>query len=274
MKRNQNRQNAQRRGPWLAILAGIGVLALLALLTAPVWRGRLGSQPVPAWPANPSGQMTGGVTSTNHSPTAVSGQRQTKAEGKLNETINRANQLLAQDKPDQAVNLLEEARKLSPEDEDVHYNLGIALAKLGRNPEAVQEYQEALRIFPDYAEARNNLGNLLLRMGRPDEAVKQFEQAVKTTPDYAAGWNNFGSALQQSGQPDRARECFEKAAKLDTNYWQAHFNLGTSYLQQKRFAAARAEFETVLKLQPGFAQAETALERIDRLTAPGPVRLE
>lgn len=195
-------------------------------------------------------------------------------DGRLLDLINRANQLLVQNKAAEAVDLLRQGRTLNPDDEDVPYNLGIALSRLGQNEEAVKEYEEALRLYPDYAEAHNNLGNLLLRMKRPDEAVKHFEQVISIMPDYASAWNNFGDALRQLGRRSEAHSYFEKAAQLDTNYWEAHFNLGLSYMQQKRFPEARTEFETVLRLQPGFAPAQQALARIGRETTPGPVRPE
>jgi tetratricopeptide (TPR) repeat protein len=176
--------------------------------------------------------------------------------------MNQANQFLSQDKPQEALQVLQTAVRDNPEDEDIHYNLGIALARLGRNQEAIKEYEEALRLFPDYAEAHNNLGNVLMRTQQRGEALKHFEQAVKITPDYASAWNNSGTALEQLGRTNEAQEHFQKAVQLDTNYWQAHYNLATSLLSQNRFPEAQTEFATVLRLQPNFAPAQREMERI------------
>ncbi len=177
--------------------------------------------------------------------------------------INRANRLLADGKTDEAVAMLTEAERMWPEDEDVHYNLGIALVRQGKNEEAVKQYEEALRIYPEYAEVHNNLGNLLLRMGRGIQALQHFERAVKITPNYASAWNNFGTALRQLGYTNEAAGYFKEAVRLDTNYWQARFNLGTAYAEQGRLAEARDQFEAVLRLQPGFAPAQAELKRLD-----------
>jgi tetratricopeptide (TPR) repeat protein len=182
--------------------------------------------------------------------------------GAFAEGMQLANRLLVQNKPAEAVEILKEIVQRNPEDEDVRYNLGIALSRLGQNEEAAKEYREALRIFPDYAEAHNNLGNLLLQMGDREEATKHLEAAVKITPEYAIGWNNLGKSLREIGRTNEAREAFAKAVKFDTNYWQAHFNLGVSYLEVERLPDAQAEFNIVQHLQPDFAPAKTALERI------------
>ena len=81
---------------------------------------------------------------------------------RASELVNRGTELLAQGKIDEAVAEYKKAAGLSPEDEDMHYNLALALARQGQREAAKAEYLEALRIYPDYAEANNNLGNLLV----------------------------------------------------------------------------------------------------------------
>jgi tetratricopeptide (TPR) repeat protein len=176
--------------------------------------------------------------------------------------VNHGNELLAQGKPAEAVQVLTEAVQLNPQDEDVHYNLGLALTRLGKLDEAIQEYKEALRIFPEYAEAHNNLGNVLVRAGRTEEGVAHLERAIKIMPDYASAHNNLGTALQKAGRTNDSLMYFREAVKLKPDYWQAHFNLGAGFLQEGRIIEARGEFETVLRLQPGFEPASKALEAI------------
>src|ERR1043166_1804516 len=51
--------------------------------------------------------------------------------------INQGTELLATGKVDQALAKFQLALKLTPEDEDIHYALGIAFARLGKTAEAV-----------------------------------------------------------------------------------------------------------------------------------------
>jgi Tfp pilus assembly protein PilF len=185
------------------------------------------------------------------------------------EQVNHGNELLAQSKPAEAVEVLTKAMRMNPDDEDVHYNLGLALTRLGKFEEAVKQYEEALRIFPDYVEAHSNLGNLLMRTGRTEEAIPHFELAVKIMPDYSSGHNNLGTALQKSGRVSEALPHFREAVKLNPKYWEAHFNVGTSCLQQSKLSEARGEFETVLRLRPEFEPARLALAEIEAQESAG-----
>ena len=49
---------------------------------------------------------------------------------------------------------------------DTHYNLGVALAGLGRYPEAESHFRVCLRIAPDYPGGRLALGDALARQGK------------------------------------------------------------------------------------------------------------
>ncbi len=186
----------------------------------------------------------------------------------LTAEVNHASELLSEGKAEEAVQVLTNALRLKPDDEDVHYNLGLALTRLGRFDQAIQEYNEALRIFPEYAEAHNNLGNLLMRTGDITNAIAHLERAVKVMPDYASAHNNLGTALQKAGRADEALPHFQQAVKLKPDYWEAHFNLGTGALQQGRVSDARSEFETVLRLRPDFAPAKSYLAAIDARQLP------
>lgn len=263
--------------PLAWLIAGMVALATLIAGAALLWP-RLGARGKNTTPANLPEASSANVPVAAPSPSAPASSvpgpgrpadQVASAPGNppptsadLVQEINRANQLLEKGQPAQAVEVLTRVKDWSPDDEDVRYNLGIALARMFKNDEAVQEYKEALRLFPEYAEAHNNLGNLLLRMGRREEALQHFEQAVQITPDYAPAWNNLGTALQQLGRTNEAGEHFLKAVGLDTNYWQARFNLATSYLQRSRLSEARQQFEAVLRLQPDFTPAKAALERL------------
>ena len=52
---------------------------------------------------------------------------------------------------------IEKALQIKPDFAEVHYNLGVALARQGRADEAIAHYEKALASQPDYPEAHNNL---------------------------------------------------------------------------------------------------------------------
>src|SRR6266571_4629185 len=175
--------------------------------------------------------------------------------GKATELVNRGTELLAQGKIDEAVAEYKEAARLSPEDEDMHYNLALALARQGQRKAAKAEYLEALRIYPDYTEAHNNLGNLLVAEGKFDDAITHFKDALKISSDNASAHNNLGNALARQGKFTDAILSFREALRLSPDYLEARYNLASTYLAQKRIDEAISELTEILQHHPNFAPA-------------------
>jgi Flp pilus assembly protein TadD len=180
----------------------------------------------------------------------------------LNQVAN--NLLRAGDFP-AAIQTYKQALKLAPNDEDLHFNLGVALAKNGQFTNAEAEYRQALKLLPDYPEVHNNLANVLMRLGKTAEAEAHFNEALKEMPEYAQAHNNLGILHQQARHTNEALLCFQKAVEYDTNYWEAHFNLANAYLRVQNTNKAIAELRETLRINSQFKPAEELLAREVRL---------
>ena len=248
------------RGRWflaasaVLVLAGVGAVIAIKQAGGRATEAKRSLQPLPA--------ATGAGTPTSAAAKSGAGDDARQQAAAL---ANRGSQLLARGDPAGAIPLYQQALGLAPNDEDLHYNLGVAYARTGKGGEAEKEYKEALRLYPDYPEVHNNLGNLLARLGRLDEAAEHLHAALSAMPDYAAAHNNLGTLLQRQGQTQEAASHFLKAVRLDTNYWEARFNLGNSQLAQHRAEEAIAQFEETLRFKPDDANAK---EQLRRLGAP------
>jgi Tfp pilus assembly protein PilF len=175
--------------------------------------------------------------------------------------ITEGNELLAQGNHAAAVQKFEQAIAISPEEEDLHYNLAIALAKLGKTADARKHYEEALRIFPDYAEAHNNLGNLLMNENNLEEASAHFREAIKSMPDNASFHNNLGTALGRQKRIAEAIVEFEEAVRRAPTYVEARVNLANTFLITGRVDEAISQLDEALRLRPGFAPAVQTMQR-------------
>ena len=67
--------------------------------------------------------------------------------------------------------------QLAPKDPDIRADFGLALALVGRIPEAIEQFHEAFRLNPNSAEAHDNLGLALLASGKARESISEFEVA-------------------------------------------------------------------------------------------------
>ena len=158
----------------------------------------------------------------------------------------------------EAITEFQAAVRLQPDSAEMHYNLARVLAETPALPEAITEYQTVLRIRPDYAEAHYGLGLVLARIpGHLPEAIAEYQAALRLRPDDAKAHNALGNAWSE--MPDRLPEAvaeFQAALRLQPDFVEVHNNLGIALAQLPgRLPEAIAEYETVLRAKPDFAEA-------------------
>jgi tetratricopeptide (TPR) repeat protein len=97
--------------------------------------------------------------------------------------VNEAVLLMRSNKNQEAVGKLLEAEKLAPEIPEVHHNLGLALAKVGRLPEAIEELKTALTMRDNIDSTWLTLGGLYQSIGQLDQAIKTYQEFLKRFPN-------------------------------------------------------------------------------------------
>lgn len=83
---------------------------------------------------------------------------------------------------EEALELIERAIALSPDDPAIIDSLGWAQYKLGRYEEALENLRRAYAAFPDH-EVASHLGEVLWKLDRRDEAIAVWEEALEERPD-------------------------------------------------------------------------------------------
>ncbi|MEE8111967.1 MAG: tetratricopeptide repeat protein [Acidobacteriota bacterium] len=74
--------------------------------------------------------------------------------------------------------------RLAPEDSRAHYNLGVILARLGRNDQAAEAFRSSLERDADFPEAHDNLAQVYLVLGNRREAGREIHQAIRLWERY------------------------------------------------------------------------------------------
>ncbi len=90
--------------------------------------------------------------------------------------------ILAQDRPEEALPILEQAVAAEPGYPQAHIYLGEAYRQLTRFDEALAEIRRGLAINPKYLDAQIGLGDLLVDLYRLDEALEAFDVAMDMKP--------------------------------------------------------------------------------------------
>jgi Flp pilus assembly protein TadD len=103
---------------------------------------------------------------------------------------------------DDAIAHCHAALQVQPNNAEVRYNLGRALAEDRQFDAAAVQYHKAISLKPDYAEAYYRLGLVLAATGQRAEAVTAFRKAVALKPDFPQAIGQLRWAENQAKEPD------------------------------------------------------------------------
>ena len=121
---------------------------------------------------------------------------------------------------DEAVELLREQLRKSPQQPTLNYMLAQALLKQGAEPgqDAFEEAQRALEISvendPNRSHPRVTLGQLYLRSGELTAAIAQLERAIELDPTDSTAGYQLAMAFLKAGRKDEAAALVEKVRHL------------------------------------------------------------
>lgn len=147
-----------------------------------------------------------------------------------------------------AVDLIDKALAIEPDNAAFHGNHGIALKGLHRHDEALASYDRALALQPDYVEAHFNRGATLQELNRLEEALTGYDRAIALKPDYAAAWNNRAIVQKALGRCSEALSSYDQALALGPDYADAWYNRGNALMDLKRRDEALASYERAVAL--------------------------
>jgi Flp pilus assembly protein TadD len=184
--------------------------------------------------------------------------------------VQQARQFQRSGQPDRAEALYRQVLHFDPTHVVAGNLLGLLCLGSRRFEEAVQHIERALSLAPDDAQAHANLGLALKECGRMDEAVEHFRASLDLAPGNVRVLNNLGGLLVLLGSAEDAIPCFREALRLAPGQAEIHFNLGSALLQAGHCDEAIQALEQCVALRPDFAEAHNRLQRAR--TMPGATR--
>jgi tetratricopeptide (TPR) repeat protein len=167
-----------------------------------------------------------------------------------------------------AVALLRRVTGLTPESDQAHVDLAIALADSGDLNGALAETATAISIAPGLAIAHLNRARILSDMKQDREAGDEFVSAARLAPDNPDCYFYWSFAERAKGNFTKEGELLQKVVKLEPGNVKAHLRLANNLLDQNRTAEAVAELRAALAIDPNSAQANYSLSRALHNTDP------
>jgi tetratricopeptide (TPR) repeat protein len=180
-----------------------------------------------------------------------------------------ANRNLLSGNPKAAAESYRKALQLNPHDAKLHYNLALALDRLGDFTSEQEELERTVGLDPKIPVAQNQLGLLFLRSGKQAEAEKRFKAALADDPTFSEAQSNLGVLYSQQGKNVEAASLFQQAIKNDSKYSKAYVNFGLLLAQQEAFSEAEHQFRTAIQVNSNDADAYAALGMLQAKTGRG-----
>ncbi len=168
--------------------------------------------------------------------------------------LERGRQALEQNRPADAVPLLQQAVAAVPGDYVAHFHLALALSLAGHDAEALPEYRKALELKPHLYQAELNTAILLIRAKNFIEAVPLAEDAVGQKPHEYRPNYYLGEARLGANQNGPAADAFRAALAADPKSAAAELGLGRALARAKLDEAA-PHFQKAAELKPEFRDA-------------------
>ena len=176
--------------------------------------------------------------------------REAVRNGTANDSIRkRLGMLLSESgRAGEAVTLL--APFADSRDPDLLNAYGIALADVGRFPDAVKQFDRALRIDSTNATAYQNLGVVALRVGDLPRAEQFLQRALSLNEKMPLALNTMGVVHARRNDMPRALQSWEKAVALDPKQYDALFNIGLVAGNAGRYEQSRRALEQFVRTAP------------------------
>ncbi len=197
--------------------------------------------------------------------------------------------VLADQKPEQAVEAYKEASTLQPKDPEPHLTAGALLEKENRFADAEAEYHQALALDPasgdaliglanidmrgqhfvdaeetlrklvalqpGNAAAHGQFGRVLAALGKNDDAVAEMQTALKLDPSDLSLQRDLADLYTKTGKPGQAENSYRALLAVHPENAELHYGLGLTLLRQKKYQDAEKEFFEAVKLKSDYGEA-------------------
>jgi tetratricopeptide (TPR) repeat protein len=184
----------------------------------------------------------------------MTGQSQEKCAGlarpQTREQLQKAAELMKEDRLNEARTLLEKAAADDPISAEAQHDLGVILGRQGEVHKAIDRFRRCLELRPNHVSACRNLGLAFLQAGKPKESISSLHKSIRLGGGTPEVYNHLGLALMKIPDPAAAEASYLSALHLKPDHAAAHCNLARALLIQGKFEQGWLEREWRWRARP------------------------
>ncbi|MEI6576638.1 MAG: tetratricopeptide repeat protein [Bacteroidota bacterium] len=197
--------------------------------------------------------------------------------------IRKAHFLLASDKSEEALLVLDEAEILDPLNIDILFSRAALFSKLKRYPEAIEQYLQALpeaeekdEVYAYIAFEYENLANYAMALDylkkgvalnpenfsslyeisfcyevvqKLDEGIQWFTDFLDKQPYSKVAWFCLGVLHSTSGEYENAINAYDFVIAIDESYSSAYFNKANAFANLKNYEKALELYKETMNFE-------------------------
>jgi len=174
---------------------------------------------------------------------------------KIEFQINLAEILVALDKYDQAKDCYELAEKTDPDYPDLYSSWGVALQKHGQHEEAVNKMEKALGLKPQNERTMYFLALSLIETDGLERAEELLKQVLEKDARYIEAHVKLGHIAYKKGDFNGAIDKYKTALKFPLKKTGANYFIGRAYRTLNRLQEAREYYQSAIEDDSGHIEA-------------------
>jgi len=147
-----------------------------------------------------------------------------------------------------AMNDVNQAIALVPDNAFFLNERGVAFMGLGNNDAALRDFNQAVALKPDFALAHANRAWVLVAQQRPDEAITAASTAINLDPNLAWAYQNRASAHEAKKEWRPVYDDATKLIELSPNDRMGYALRGHAYFEAGQYQPAIAEFNKAISI--------------------------
>ncbi|MCK5145259.1 tetratricopeptide repeat protein [bacterium] len=168
----------------------------------------------------------------------------------IDEMLEHGNNLLSENKWNEAQALFEKALQDRPDDPDIRVSLGLVAFQQGHQEIAERYFQEALSVNPDLTAAYFNLGLLFEERGEAGSALSFYKEVLRRQPQDIESLIRMGHCAQTLDRTDDALSFWEEVLRLAPQHPDAGNLVAVIYIERGMWQKAEDALRVSLVSHP------------------------
>lgn len=142
-----------------------------------------------------------------------------------------------------------EILRLSPQNEEAFFMLGMNFREMGMIDKAINSFQTAVEMNPEMVDAWMILADLHEKQGNKD-ALKYYNNALTVAPESEEVLHAKAFYLQNHDDIEGALKIYKKINTINPQYQDAYLNAGILRIEQDSFEQAFEQFNILAGINP------------------------